>query len=196
MAMFRSASSVVLRTFTPQSSLVITRSLATGSMASKFYSFTIDKPKGEKLALKDLQGKVVLVVNVASKCGLTPQYKGLQSLYDKYHDKGLEILGFPCNQFGGQEPGTDAEIAEFCDLNYKVSFPLMKKVDVNGENAHELYKWLKHEKPGLLSIEAIKWNFEKFLIDQNGNIVHRYAPTTGPDSIESEIAKLLDSSKL
>ncbi|EJD48906.1 glutathione peroxidase [Auricularia subglabra TFB-10046 SS5] len=160
-------------------------------MASKFYTFKADMPGGKTLEFKDLQGKVVLVVNVASKCGLTPQYKGLQSLYNKYHDKGLEIVGFPCNQFGGQEPGTDAEIAEFCDTNYKVSFPLMKKVDVNGENAHEIYKWLKHEQPGILNIEAIKWNFEKFLLDQNGKIVHRYAPTTGPDAIENEIAKLL-----
>jgi len=158
---------------------------------AQFYDFKAEKPNGELLDFHDLEGKVTLVVNVASKCGLTPQYKGLQALYEKYKDRDFEIIAFPCNQFGGQEPGTSDEIAEFCDINYKVSFPLMKKTDVNGENAHELYKYLKHEKPGIMGLEAVKWNFEKFLIGKDGKIAQRYAPTTSPESIDSEIEKLV-----
>ncbi|KAF9052481.1 glutathione peroxidase [Hymenopellis radicata] len=138
-----------------------------------------------------LKGKTVLVVNTASACGFTPQYKGLQALYDKYKDQGFIILGFPCNQFGGQEPKGDEDIAQFCTLNHGVSFPLMKKSEVNGDNTNEVYKWLKSQKAGILGLTRIKWNFEKFLIDKQGNVVHRWASTTTPESIDAEVAKIL-----
>jgi glutathione peroxidase len=137
------------------------------------------------------RGKVLLIVNVASRCGFTPQYAGLQKLYERFRDRGLEILGFPCNQFGGQEPGSDAEIGQFCSLNYGVTFPVFSKIQVNGPEAIPLYQFLKKEAPGLLGTEAIKWNFTKFLVDRNGKIIDRFAPTSTPESLESAIEKLL-----
>ncbi|KAL5525669.1 GPX2 [Sanghuangporus baumii] len=160
-------------------------------MSEGFYSLKAERPNGQVYDFEQLKGKVVLIVNVASKCGFTPQYKGLEALYQKHKDKGFVILGFPCNQFGGQEPGSDAEIAQFCELNHGVTFPLMKKSDVNGDNSNEVYKWLKNEKPGILGLTRIKWNFEKFLIDRNGKVVHRWASTTSPESIDAEVQKLL-----
>lgn len=154
------------------------------------YDFSAKLNNGADQSLAAYKGKVLLIVNTASQCGFTPQYKGLQELYAKYHEKGLEVLGFPCDQFGHQEPGSDSEIASFCELNYGVSFPLFSKVEVNGDNAHPLYRWLKGEKGGLLG-DAIKWNFTKFLIDKQGNVVDRYAPQTTPGSIEPQIEKLL-----
>ncbi|KJA26223.1 hypothetical protein HYPSUDRAFT_52546 [Hypholoma sublateritium FD-334 SS-4] len=161
-----------------------------------FYSLKAELPGGKVYDFADLKGKTVLIVNVASKCGFTPQYKGLQALYEKYKGQGLEILGFPCNQarcllFGGQEPADDAGVAEFCTLNHGVTFPLMKKSEVNGDSTNEVYKWLKNEKAGLLGLTRIKWNFEKFLVDKNGNVVQRWASTTTPEGIDSEIAKIL-----
>ena len=138
----------------------------------------------------DYQGKVVLVVNTASQCGLTPQFSGLESLYEKYVDQGLVVLGFPCNQFAGQEPGTADEIGEFCQRNYGVSFPMFDKIEVNGENTHPLYRWLRTEKGGVLG-DAIKWNFTKFLIGRDGQVIKRYAPTTEPEKIADDIEKAL-----
>ncbi|KAF7424169.1 peroxiredoxin hyr1 [Pleurotus ostreatus] len=158
---------------------------------TSFYDLSATLPGGKPYPFSQLKGKVVLIVNVASQCGFTPQYKGLQALYEKYHEKGLEILGFPCNQFGGQEPGTDDEIATFCERNHGVTFPLMAKSDVNGDQTNEVYKWLKERKAGLLGLTRIKWNFEKFLIDKEGNVVHRWASTTSPEAIDKEVAKLL-----
>jgi glutathione peroxidase len=149
---------------------------------------TID---GATRSLRDYAGKVLLVVNVASKCGFTPQYAGLEALHRKYADRGLVVLGFPCNQFGAQEPGSESEIATFCSATYGVSFPMFAKIEVNGEKAHPLYRLLKHEAPGLLGSEAIKWNFTKFLVDRNGEVVKRYAPTDAPASIETDIEALL-----
>ena len=132
-----------------------------------------------------------MIVNTASECGFTPQYKGLEKLYEKFHGKGLEVLGFTCNQFGGQEPGDEKEIAQFCELNYGVTFPMFAKVDVNGDDASPLFKHLKSAKKGLLGSEAIKWNFTKFLVDREGNVVERYAPKTEPKELEADVAKLL-----
>ncbi|CAJ0893358.1 glutathione peroxidase [freshwater sediment metagenome] len=146
---------------------------------------------GETKPLRDYAGKLLLIVNVASKCGFTPQYTGLEALYEKYADKGLDVLGFPCNQFGAQEPGQESEIAAFCDATYGVRFPMFAKIDVNGENAHPLYKLLKHEAPGLLGSEAIKWNFTKFLVGRDGKALKRYAPTDTPQSIEKDIEAAL-----
>jgi glutathione peroxidase len=153
--------------------------------------FTVEKPDGTPLDLSGKVGKVLLVVNVASKCGFTPQYDGLEALQRKYGDKGFEVLGFPCNQFGAQEPGNAEEIANFCKLTYDVTFPVFKKIEVNGAGASPLYDWMKAEKPGLMGSKAIKWNFTKFLIDRAGNVVKRYAPTDTPASIEKDIEKLL-----
>ncbi|KIL58761.1 hypothetical protein M378DRAFT_170222 [Amanita muscaria Koide BX008] len=181
---------------------------------SPFYSLKSELGNGQPYDFAELKDKTVLVVNVASKCGFTPQYKGLQALYEKYKDRGLVILGFPCNQFGSQEPQDDKGVGEFCTLNYGVSFPIMKKSDVNGENTNEAYKWLKSEKPGILGLTRIKvsaripppimntyaitfyfylpqWNFEKFLVDKNGKVVNRWASTSTPEAIDSEIAKIL-----
>ena len=133
----------------------------------------------------------MLVVNTASECGFTPQYQGLEKLYEKLNGKGLEVLGFPCNQFGEQEPGTDKDIASFCERNYGVTFPMFGKVDVNGDDAAPLFKWLKKEQPGLLGSEAIKWNFTKFLLDRKGDVVARYAPNDTPESMQPDIEKLL-----
>ena len=145
---------------------------------------------GEQKTLADYSGKAVLVVNTASKCGFTPQYKGLEALWQQYKDQGLVILGFPCNQFGQQEPGDEAEISEFCELNFGVTFPLFKKVEVNGNNAHPLFVELKKRAPGVLGSEAIKWNFTKFLIGPDGK-VERYAPATKPSALKADIEKLL-----
>lgn len=155
------------------------------------YDFTVDDPEGHPVRLDRYQGKVLLVVNTASKCGFTPQYKGLEALYRKYREQGLEILGFPCNQFGAQEPGNAQEIATFCETNYGITFPMFGKIDVNGDAMSSLYRYLKHEKPGLLGTEAIKWNFTKFLIDRKGNVVGRYAPNDTPESLEADVARAL-----
>lgn len=158
---------------------------------SSIYDISVKKNNGQDLQLKEYQGKVLLIVNTASQCGLTPQYEALEALYKKYQNQGLMILGFPCNQFGAQEPGTEKEILEFCSLNYGVSFPIFSKIEVNGEQTHPLFAYLKSVAPGLLGSEAIKWNFTKFLVDKNGNVVDRFAPTTKPEDIESDIVKLL-----
>ena len=155
------------------------------------HEFTAVTMQGKETPLSEFKGKVLLVVNTASKCGFTPQFKGLEKLYEKYKDNGFEILGFPCNQFGKQDPGSNEQISEFCELNYGVTFPMFQKVDVNGEGAHPLFKHLKSEAPGMLGTEAIKWNFTKFLVDQNGKVVQRFAPKDTPEKIDSEVQKLL-----
>jgi glutathione peroxidase len=154
------------------------------------YDFTIQMPNGTEKTLKEYEGKPLMVVNTASKCGLTPQFKGLQELYEKYSEQGLEIIGFPCDQFNNQEYENIEETTQFCQINYGVTFPITTKVDVNGENAHPLFTFLKKQKKGVLS-ENIKWNFTKFLIDREGQVVERYAPTTVPSKIEGDIKKLL-----
>ena len=153
--------------------------------------FTVATNRGAPLDLKDKLGSVLLVVNTASKCGFTPQYDGLEKLYEDFKDRGFEVLGFPCNQFGAQEPGDADEIAEFCKVNFGVTFPLMQKVDVNGPEASALFDWMKKEAPGLLGSKAIKWNFTKFLIDRQGQVVKRYGPSDAPASIAKDIEKLL-----
>ena len=155
------------------------------------YDFSATTIDGKPRKLADYKGKVLLVVNTASKCGFTPQYKGLEALYKKYKDKGLVVLGFPSNQFGAQEPGPESEIAEFCEMNYGVTFPLFSKVDVNGDAAHPLFKYLTSTKKGLLGSEGIKWNFTKFLVDKKGEVVERYAPTTKPEDLVKDIEKAL-----
>jgi glutathione peroxidase len=155
------------------------------------YDFTVDDIRGQPVSLDQYRGKVLLVVNTASKCGFTPQYKGLEALYRKFRDRGLEVLGFPCNQFGSQEPGSEAEIATFCETNYDVTFPMFAKIDVNGDAAAPLYRFLKHAKPGLLGTEAIKWNFTKFLVGRDGNVVTRFAPNDTPEALEPEVTKAL-----
>lgn len=160
-------------------------------MSGTVYQYSGTTLKGEEVPLENFKGKVLLVVNTASKCGFTPQYKGLEAMYEKYKEKGLEILGFPCNQFGKQEPGDSEAISEFCELNFGVSFPLFQKIDVNGPNTHPLYQHLKSEAPGLLGSQAVKWNFTKFLINQEGRVLKRFAPTDTPEKIEKEVAKLL-----
>jgi glutathione peroxidase len=155
------------------------------------YDFTVDDIAGHPVKLDRYKDKVLLVVNTASKCGFTPQYKGLEALYRKYKDKGFEVLGFPCNQFGSQEPGNEQEIATFCETNYDITFPMFRKIDVNGEGTAPVYRYLKSAKPGLLGTEAIKWNFTKFLVDRDGNVVARFAPNDTPESIERDVAKAL-----
>src|SRR5277367_3480722 len=155
------------------------------------YPFKAKTIDGKEISLQDFKGKALLIVNVASHCGFTPQYEGLEKLYEKYKAQGLEVLGFPCNQFGAQEPGTETEIKSFCDLNYGVKFPLFAKVDVNGEKAHPLYRYLTHDKPGILGTEAIKWNFTKFLIDKKGEPVKRYASATKPEELEQDVEQVL-----
>ncbi len=155
------------------------------------FDFSVKQTNGEQKSLKDYQGKPLIIVNTASKCGLTPQFKGLQELYDKYQDKGLEILGFPCDQFNNQEFDNIEETTQFCQLNYGVNFPIFAKVDVNGTNEDPLFTFLKEQKKGILS-KNIKWNFTKFLVDSNGNVVERYAPTTDPSKIEEDLQKLID----
>lgn len=154
------------------------------------YDFKVRSAKGEEVSMADYKGKVLLIVNTATGCGFTPQYEGLQKLYDKYKDKGLEILDFPCNQFGHQAPGTEEEIQEFCTLKYKTTFPLFAKVEVNGKNEEPLFRYLKSQEGGFLG-DDIKWNFTKFLVSREGTVVGRYAPITKPESIESDIQKLL-----
>jgi glutathione peroxidase len=158
---------------------------------STVYDFSATTIDGKPRKLADYKGKVLLVVNTASKCGFTPQYKGLEALYEKYKGKGFAVLGFPSNQFGQQEPGADDEIAEFCEINYGVTFPLFSKVDVNGDAAHPLFKYLTSEKKGLLGSEAIKWNFTKFLIGKDGEVIERYAPTTKPEDLAKDVEKAL-----
>ncbi|WP_379967739.1 glutathione peroxidase [Ectobacillus sp. sgz5001026] len=155
------------------------------------YDFTVKTIKGEHKSLQEYEGKVLLVVNVASKCGFTPQYKGLQALYEEYKEQGLEILGFPCNQFLGQEPGNSEEIASFCEMNYGVTFPMFEKIEVNGDGAHPLYKYLCEEAPGMLGLKAVKWNFTKFLVDQKGNVLERFSPQTAPEEIAPKLVELL-----
>ena len=159
-------------------------------MAS-IYDFSAQTIDGETRSLGDYRGKALLIVNTASKCGFTPQYTGLQALQDKYADKGLAVLGFPCDQFGHQEPGDENEIKNFCSLNYDVSFPMFAKIEVNGGDAHPLFKFLKKEAKGLLGSEMIKWNFTKFLVDKQGKVVRRYAPTDTPESIEKDLGAVL-----
>jgi glutathione peroxidase len=161
-------------------------------MNQNIYDITVKTIDGTETTLAAYQGKVLLIVNVASKCGFTNQYKGLEAIYQKYKDQGLVVLGFPCNQFGGQEPGTESEIQSFCSLNYGVSFPMFTKIDVNGVNEHPLYKLLKSEKGGLLGFDAIKWNFTKFLVGRTGDVAGRYAPTSTPESLEADIVKELN----
>jgi glutathione peroxidase len=155
-----------------------------------FYAYQADSINGETIPMEKFKGKTVVVVNTASKCGLTPQYEGLEQLYQKYKDEGLVILGFPCNQFANQEKGSEDEIQEFCQVNYGVSFPMFSKIEVNGSNAHPMYKYLKSKKGGLFG-NNIKWNFTKFVIDKNGEPVKRFAPTTKPEKMETYIKKLL-----
>lgn len=155
-----------------------------------FYELNATDIKGQKVSMSEFKGKTLMVVNTASKCGLTPQYEGLENLYQKYKDEGLVILGFPCNQFGSQEPGSEDDIQEFCQLNYGVSFPMFSKVDVNGANTHEVFRYLKSKLGGLLG-SKIKWNFTKFVIDKEGNPAKRFAPTTKPESMEAYLKKLL-----
>lgn len=151
------------------------------------YDFEVKTISGEVISMDAFKNKLLLIVNVASKCGFTEQYAGLETLYQKYKDKGLVILGFPCNQFMNQEPLNEAEIKSFCSLTYGVTFPMFAKIDVNGENTHPLYQYLKEAKKGLLGSEAIKWNFTKFLVDKNGTVINRYAPATKPESLEVDI---------
>jgi glutathione peroxidase len=158
------------------------------------YDFEVKTIDGKTTTLAPYEGNVMLIVNVASKCGFTPQYDGLEKLNQTYGERGLVILGFPCNQFKKQEPGTEQEIQEFCRLNYGVSFPLFAKVDVNGPDAHPLYSYLKNQCPGVLGSEAIKWNFTKFLVDSSGNVLSRYAPSKQPSALEKDIIQLLPSS--
>jgi glutathione peroxidase len=160
------------------------------AIAQSITDFQVNAASGEAMPLSAYAGQVVLVVNVASKCGLTPQYAGLEQLYRTYHDRGLVVLGCPCNQFGGQEPGTEAEIMQFCSLSYDVTFPLTEKMDVNGAEAHPLWDWLKREKTGVLG-SAIKWNFTKFLVGRDGRVVQRFAPTDAPESLASAIEDAL-----
>lgn len=160
-------------------------------MSTSVFDFSCPTPAGTDRSLEDFKGKVLVIVNTASKCGFTPQFAGLEELYEKYRDKGVEVLGFPCNQFGKQDPGSNDEIQEFCQLNYGVSFPMFGKVEVNGSGADPLFKHLKQEAPGTLGTQGIKWNFTKFLVDTNGKVVKRYAPTVKPKDIEKDIEKLL-----
>ena len=155
------------------------------------YGFSAKTIDGQDKSLADYKGKVLLIVNVASQCGYTPQYAGLETLYEKYRDKGFEVLGFPCNQFGSQEPGSEGEIKTFCETSFGVKFPLFAKIDVNGANAHPLYKYLTSEKPGILGTEAIKWNFTKFLVGRDGEPVKRFATATEPAAIAPAVEKLL-----
>ena len=155
------------------------------------YDFDVTTLDGQPRRMADYRGKTLLIVNVASACGYTPQYTGLEALYRKYHERGFEVLGFPCNQFGGQEPGTADEIATFCSTTYDVTFPMFAKVDVNGAKAHPLFEHLKAEKPGALGSKAIKWNFTKFLVNARGEVVERYGSSTTPQQIDADVAKLL-----
>ncbi len=160
-------------------------------MAQSVYEFSVKDISGEELALQTFAGQVLLIVNTASECGFTKQYSELESLYKQYKDQGLVVLGCPCNQFGGQEPGSDADIVEFCQLNFGVTFPLSQKLEVNGAQAHPLFQYLKHQAPGLLGSEKIKWNFTKFLVNRQGQVVERYATVTKPEKLSRQIETLL-----
>jgi glutathione peroxidase len=156
-------------------------------MSNTIYDLDYIANNGEKVPFKQYEGKVLLIVNTASKCGFTPQYDGLEALYKEHKEQGLEVIGFPCDQFGHQEPGSDSDIAQFCEMRFNLSFPLSKKVEVNGDNAAPIYKFLKSEAPGILGSKRIKWNFTKFLIGKQGNVLKRYSPTTKPKEIEADI---------
>ena len=158
---------------------------------TNLYDFSADDIDGKKVPLEKYKGKTLLIVNTASQCGFTPQYAGLEKLHRDLADRGFEVLGFPCNQFGHQEPGNSAEIAEFCNLNYQLSFPLFERIEVNGEHAHPLFRHLKQAAPGALGTEAIKWNFTKFLVDRSARVVARYAPATAPEKLAADIEALL-----
>ena len=158
---------------------------------SSIYDITCQRITGEDQPLSTLKDTVLLIVNTASKCGFTPQFQGLEALYKQYQAQGFTVLGFPCNQFGSQDPGNDADIQDFCQTNYGVSFPMFAKIEVNGPNTHPLYQHLKNQAPGLMGSETIKWNFTKFLVDQSGNVTDRFAPTTKPEDIGPAIQKLL-----
>ncbi len=160
-------------------------------MAENIYQFEATLNNGKTISMADYQGKVLLIVNTASKCGFTPQYEGLQALYDQYQTQGFEVLAFPCDQFGHQEPGSNEEIAQFCDLSFKTRFPLFEKIDVNGNNAHPLYQHLKQGAKGILGTQKIKWNFTKFLVNKQGEVIKRYASTTKPAAIAADIEALL-----
>ena len=160
-------------------------------MAMSVYDYSAKTLDGQDVSLADYRGQVLLIVNTASKCGFTPQYEGLEALYKAYKDRGFTVLAFPCNQFGAQEPGDAAEIANFCSLTYDVSFPVMSKIDVNGADAHPLYRFLKKEEKGVLGTEAIKWNFTKFLIGKDGQVVDRFAPTVKPEDLKVAVEALL-----
>jgi glutathione peroxidase len=155
------------------------------------YQFEVKKINGETTSLSEYKGDVLLIVNTASNCGFTPQYKQLQELYEQYKEKGFTVLGFPCNQFMNQEPGTEADIQSFCEMNFGVTFPLFSKVDVNGKNAHPLFQYVTEEAPGVLGVKAVKWNFTKFLVNRSGEVVERYAPNTNPKEIAQDIEKLM-----
>ena len=157
------------------------------------YDFQARQINGQEIALSTFKGKVLLIVNTASQCGFTPQFGGLEELHQGYADQGLVVLGFPCNQFGSQDPGSETEIASFCQVNYGVSFPMMGKVDVNGKSAHPLYQWLSAEAPGLLGSKSIKWNFTKFLIGKNGQVIKRYAPTDKPADLAQDVQAALNA---
>jgi glutathione peroxidase len=163
----------------------------TATAEQSIYDFEAATLEGAPAPLSDYRGKLLLIVNTASKCGFTPQYEGLEALWRKYKDRGLVVLGFPCNQFGAQEPGDAGEIASFCSLTYDVTFPMMTKVEVNGPATHPLWAWLKHQKKGLLGSEGIKWNFTKFLVGRDGEVIDRFAPTTTPQSLEGAIEAAL-----
>jgi glutathione peroxidase len=158
---------------------------------SSIYDFEAQSITGQNVPLKDFQGRVLLIVNTASQCGFTPQFKGLQALWTQYEAQGLTVLGFPSNEFGHQDPGSNDEISSFCELNFGVSFPMMAKIEVNGKGAHPLYQWLKSEKPGLLGSEGIKWNFTKFLVGRDGRVLKRYAPQDAPEKIAKDIEAAL-----
>lgn len=160
-------------------------------MTDGIYGFIATTLQGREQPLSDYKGKVLLIVNTASKCGFTPQFEGLEALYRQYKGRGLEVLGFPCNQFGHQDPGSNEEIGQFCERNYGVSFPMFQKIEVNGEGAHPLYRYLKAQVPGVLGTQAIKWNFTKFLVDQDGKVVERFGSVDTPEKIAREIDKLL-----
>jgi glutathione peroxidase len=159
--------------------------------AQSLYDFEARTIDGQTRRLSDLNGHVVLIVNTASECGFTPQFTGLEALWAKYKDRGLAVIGFPSNEFGGQDPGNDEQIASFCQVNYGVSFPMMSKIEVNGAQAHPLFQWLKQQAPGLLGTQAVKWNFTKFLVGRDGQVIKRYAPNDTPESLEKDILKAL-----
>jgi glutathione peroxidase len=162
-------------------------------MSNALFQVPLITLDGQQKTLADFEAKAVLVVNTASQCGFTPQYQGLERLWQRYKDRGLVVLGFPCNQFGHQDPGSEAEIASFCALNYGVSFPMMSKVEVNGPNAHPLYRWLTEAAPGVLGTRAIKWNFTKFLVGRDGQVIRRYAPTDKPEALRADIERALQA---